>query len=348
MNPEILLDVKDLKKYYPIRNSVFGNTTRFAKVVDGVSFQIRRGETLGLVGETGSGKSVLLRTLLQLERPTAGTISYEGQDLGTLSKDDMKTVRRDIQMIFQDLAGSLHPRLSIEENLLIPVRAHRLGNRTERLARVKEVMELVGLDPDFRSRYPHQLSGGQRQRVGIARALMLRPRLILCDEPISSLDVSLQAQVLNLFMDLRDELGLTYLFVAHDLAVLRQISNWIAIMYLGRFVEYGSNEDIYSRPKHPYTNALLLSSPSIAKGLAGQRISTEMVLGEVPDVRRPPSGCTFHTRCKHAFDRCSSEIPILTETEAGHQAACFLIDCNFSKQDSARQETSSPLEISTE
>jgi oligopeptide/dipeptide ABC transporter ATP-binding protein len=234
-------------------------------------------------------------------------------------------------MIFQDSAGSLHPRLSIEENLLIPVRAHKLGNRNERVERVKEVMELVGLDPDFRSRYPHQLSGGQRQRVGIARALMLRPKLIVCDEPISALDVSLQAQVLNLFMDLRDELGLTYLFVAHDLAVLRQISNWIAIMYLGKFVEYGSNEDIYSRPKHPYTNALLLSSPSIAKGLAGQRISTEMVLGEVPNARRPPSGCAFHTRCKHAFDRCGREIPILTETEAGHLAACFLVNSDVSK-----------------
>jgi oligopeptide transport system ATP-binding protein len=331
MNPEVLLDVQDLKKHYPIRNSLFGSAARFARVVDGVSFQIRRGETLGLVGETGSGKTVLLRTLLYLERPTSGIVHFEGQDLGTLSKDEMKAVRRDIQMIFQDSVGSLHPRLSIEENLLIPVRAHKIGSRNQRVERVKEVMELVGLDPDFRSRYPHQLSGGQRQRVGIARALMLRPKLIVCDEPISSLDVSLQAQVLNLFMDLRDELSLTYLFVAHDLAVLRQISNWIAIMYLGRIVEFGSNEDIYSRPKHPYTNALLLSSPSIAKGLAGQRVSTEMVLGEVPNAKRPPSGCTFHTRCKHAFDHCSREIPILTETEAGHQAACFLINSDVPK-----------------
>lgn len=324
MEDNILLEVQNLKKHYPIKEGLFGRQTGLARVVDDVSFQIRSGETLGLVGETGCGKTVLLRVLLHVEEPTDGKVVFAGRDLAGLDQEELSNLRRDIQMIFQNPTGSLHPRLNIGDTLAMPLRIHQVGDRRSREARVIEVMELVGLDPEFRFRYPHQLSGGQRQRVGIARALMLNPKLILCDEPISALDVSLQAQVLNLFMDLQDELGLTYLFVAHDLAVLRQISNYIAVMYLGKIVEFGSNEDIYNNAQHPYTRALLLASPSIGKGLAGRRISQEVVWGEVPNSKNPPSGCAFHPRCAHAFDRCLVETPPLEEGSEGHHAACFL------------------------
>jgi len=323
---EILLDVQHLKKYYPIRKGVFGRQKGVARVVDDVTFQIGRGETLGLVGETGCGKTVLLRTILHIEKPTAGKVYFEGRDLQELSGDELRGVRRDMQMIFQDPVGSLHPRMNIGETLMLPLNIHSVGSKRQREERVKEVLELVGLGTEFLSRYPHQLSGGQRQRVGVARALVLNPKLILCDEPVSALDVSLQAQVLNLFMDLQDALGLTYLFVAHDLAVLRQISDQIAVMYLGRFVEFGSNEDIYRRAQHPYTKALLSASPTIARGLAGMRISREVVWGEVPDAARPPTGCAFHPRCRHASERCVRESPPLQEVEPGHWVACFLVN----------------------
>jgi oligopeptide/dipeptide ABC transporter ATP-binding protein len=295
-----------------------------ARVVNDVSFTISPGETLGLVGETGCGKTVLLRTILLVDSPTDGEIIFEGQNLTALSSDELILTRRDIQLIFQDPAGSLHPRITVEESLIMPLNIHGVEGKRERRARVKEVMELVGLDPAFCTRYPHQLSGGQRQRVGVARALMLNPKLILCDEPISALDVSLQAQVINLFMDLQDKFGLTYLFVAHDLAVLRQISRQIAVMYLGRIIEHGSVDDIYSRAQHPYTRALLLASPSIRKGLAGERITQEVVWGEVPSAARPPAGCAFHPRCRHAFDRCSAESPPLRQVASGHLVSCFL------------------------
>lgn len=326
MDNEILLDVHNLKKHYPLKKGIFDTKTGYSRPVDGITFKIPVGKTMGLVGETGCGKTVLLRTILLLDRLTDGKILFMGKDLVELTKDELKETRRDIQMIFQDPVGSLHPRITIQESLMQPLNIHNVGTKRQRVDRVIEVLKLVGLDPDFLSRYPHQLSGGQRQRIGVARALMLNPKLILCDEPISSLDVSLQAQVINLFLDLQDEFGLTYLFVAHDLAVLRQISNQIAVMYLGRFVEFGSNEDIYNRAQHPYTRALLLASPTIMKGLSGERITQEVVWGEVPDVARPPKGCSFNSRCKHVFDRCFVEAPTLKEVEPGHWVACFLAD----------------------
>jgi peptide/nickel transport system ATP-binding protein len=322
--PDVLLDVQQLSKHYPLRQGAVGRNEGVVRVLEGVSFQVRRGETVGLVGETGAGKSVLLRCLIGVESPTTGRVLIDGHDLSTLDRRARKAARRELQLVFQDPLGSLHPRLTIGDILSEPLAVHGIGGRRERRERVAETLSLVGLDPAFATRYPHQLSGGQRQRVGVARALMLRPQLLLMDEAITSLDVSLQAQVLNLLMDLQAELGLTYLVVAHDLAVLRQICDRILVLYLGRIVEAAAVEAIYADPLHPFTRAVLAASPTIARGLGGESGSRAVTWGDVPNAADPPPGCAFHPRCPYAIDRCRVDAPTLDELVPDHDAACHV------------------------
>jgi len=306
---EPLLEVRDLAKHF---------------AVDGVSFAIRRGETLGLVGESGCGKTTTGRCILQLERPTRGQVVFEGQELTRLRDAELRPVRRRMQVIFQDPYSSLNPRLTVGQTLEEPLVVHRLArDAAARAARVRWLLDHVGLLPQHARRYPHELSGGQRQRVGIARALATEPSLLICDEPVSALDVSIQAQILNLLEDLQRELGLTYLFIAHDLAVVRHISDRVAVMYLGKIVELADRQALYERPRHPYTRALLAAVPIPAPEREARR--ERLVLGgEVPSPLNPPSGCVFHPRCPIAIDRCRREVPPLREVAPGHWAACLL------------------------
>ena len=292
--------------------------------MDGVSFDIHRGETLGLVGESGQGKTTTGRCILRLERPTSGSILFEGRDLATLSEAELRAVRRRMQVIFQDPYSSLNPRMTVGQIIGEPLGVHRLvSGRGPRAARVGELLRQVGLLPQHGRRYPHELSGGQRQRVGIARALAMEPTLIVCDEPVSALDVSIQAQIINLLEDLQAQLGLTYLFVAHDLSVVRHISDRVAVMYLGRIVELADRKTLYDAPVHPYTRALLSAVPIPDPELEAHR--ERIVLGgEVPSPLNPPSGCVFHPRCPIAVERCSSEVPALREVRPGHWGACHL------------------------
>jgi oligopeptide transport system ATP-binding protein len=322
---DVLLKVDNLKRYFPVRSGFLGRQTGVARVLDGISFDVKRRETLGIVGESGSGKTVLLRTLLRLIEPTSGSIEFEGKDLTGMPDEELRQVRRQMQIIFQDPVGSLHPRMTIEQTLLEPFIIHHVGDKAEREERVRGLMRLVGLNPDWRKRYPHQFSGGQRQRIGVARALALQPKLILADEPVSALDVSLQAQVLNLIQDLQDEFQLTYVFVAHDLAVLRQICDRIAVIYLGKIVELAPADTIYENPLHPCTKALLAASPSIQAGLSEDAAGRVIARGEVPDPAHPPTGCTFHTRCPMAFEICPTLVPMLNEIEPGHWVSCHLV-----------------------
>lgn len=321
---EILVKVRDLKKHFPIRRGVFRRTVGYVQAVDGISFDIYKGETLGLVGESGCGKSTAGRTILQLLQPTGGQVFFGNDELTRLNRNELRKRRRHMQMIFQDPYASLNPRMQVGSIISEPLEIHSLGNAASRKERVRELLSLVGLNPYFIKRYPHEFSGGQRQRIGIARALATNPSFIVADEPISALDVSIQAQVVNLLDDLKAELGLTYLFIAHDLSMVRYISDRVAVMYLGRIVEMGERDDVYDRPYHPYTHALLsaIPVPDPDKEAKRQRIILE---GDVPSPVNPPTGCRFNPRCAYATDICRQEDPEfrnLGTTSNPHMVAC--------------------------
>jgi len=313
-----LLEVRDLVKHFPVEG---GNEV--LRAVDGVSFSIRGGETLGLVGESGCGKSTVGRCILRLYDPTSGKIVFENKDITHAPNREMRALRRDMQIIFQDPYSSLNPRLKILSIVGEPMEIHGIGNKTERRDRVAALLQKVGLDPTYMNRFPHEFSGGQRQRIGIARALALDPKLIVCDEPVSALDVSVQAQVVNLLQDLQSELGLTYLFISHGLAVVEHISNRVAVMYLGKIVEIADATDLYSNPLHPYTKALLSAIPIPDPKQKRDRI---VLNGDVPTPINPPSGCRFRTRCPWAIDDCAKVVPELREIRHGHTAACIRVE----------------------
>ena len=317
-----ILQVRGLKKHFPIRKGIFRNVVGLVKAVDGVDLAIRRGETLGLVGESGCGKSTLGRTLMHLLPPTAGTVLFDGEDVGETLKKDPSGIRRRIQIIFQDPYGSLNPRMTVREIVGEAVRYHGIVTEKKELDEyVVKVLVRAGLRPEHRFRYPHEFSGGQRQRIGIARALAMNPEFIVCDEPVSALDVSIQSQVLNELRDLQEELGLTYLFITHSLSVVKFISDRIAIMYLGKIVELAQKDEVFAHPLHPYTQALLSAIPQPDPEDRGRRILLE---GDLPSPANPPQGCRFHTRCRHATVRCAEQEPPFRDQGDGHWAACFL------------------------
>lgn len=323
-NKEIILDVKNLCKYFPVNKGIFSKKS-YVKAVDDVSFQIKKGETLGLVGESGCGKTTLGRTALKLYEPTSGEINFKGKDITKCSNNEMVSLRRNMQMIFQDPYASLNPRMTVGDIIGEAIDIHKLYKGKEREDKIKEILGRVGLNGDHINRYAHEFSGGQRQRIGIARALVLKPDLIVCDEPISALDVSIQAQIINMMEELQEEFGLTYLFIAHDLCMVKHISTHIGVMYLGKMVEKGPSDDVYSKPKHPYTQALLsavpIPDPIIAK--SNKRILLE---GDIPSPIDPPPGCRFCGRCQYVKDVCKSTEPKLKEVEKGHFVACHLFE----------------------
>jgi oligopeptide transport system ATP-binding protein len=316
-----LVEVRNLKKFFPIRGHFFSRTKLFVQAVVGVNLAIHRGETLGLVGESGCGKSTLGRLILRLEEPTEGEILFEGENILQYDAGRLRQMRRQMQIIFQDPYSSLNPRKTVGSIIEEPLLIHKIGNKKEREERVVHLMEVVGLRPDQINRYPHEFSGGQRQRIGIARALALNPKLIIADEPVSALDVSIQAQVLNLLEDLQEEFHLTYLFIAHDLSVVEHVSDRVAVMHLGRIAELAMSDDLYRNPKHPYTQALLSANPIPDPTVERKRI---LLHGEVPSPIDPPPGCNFHSRCPYKFEPCPKEVPPLEEIEPGHWVACYL------------------------
>jgi oligopeptide/dipeptide ABC transporter ATP-binding protein len=315
-----LVEVKDLVKYFPIRGGVFLKEIASVKAVDGVSVAIHEGETLGLVGESGCGKTTLGRLMLRLEEPTAGEIYFQGENILAYGPSRMRALRREMQIVFQDPFSSLNPRKTVAEIVGEPLRVHGIGSRREREERVLNLLEVVGMRQEHLRRYPHQFSGGQRQRIGVARALALNPKLIICDEAVSALDVSIQAQVINLLQDLQGEFGLTYLFISHDLSVVEHVSDRVAVMYLGKIVEIAVSEELYTTPLHPYTQALLSASPIPDPTTRRERI---ILRGDVPSPIDPPSGCRFHTRCLYAREICSEDEPELREVQRDHLASCF-------------------------
>ncbi len=318
---ETVLEVKKLSKYFPIRGGLLRRVVGHVKAVDQVSFSIKQGETFGLVGESGCGKSTTGRTILRLLEPTGGQVLFEGRDIAQLSRRAMRKVRRDLQMVFQDPFASLNPTMTAGELIEEPLRVHGLYTKAERREKVREMMETVGLDSAYLQRYPHEFSGGQRQRIGIARALSLRPKLIIADEPVSALDVSIQSQILNLMEELQEQFGLTYIFIAHDLSVVKHISDRVGVMYLGRMVEVAPKKELYGHPAHPYTEALLSAVPVPNPRHKRERI---VLSGNVPSPANPPAGCAFHPRCPKAFDRCRQERPELIHLGREHYVACHL------------------------
>ncbi len=319
---DALVVVRGLRKHFPIRRGFFGRPVGAVRAVDGVTFAVRRGETLGLVGESGSGKTTTGRTLLRLIEPSGGEVRFDGAPVFDLEREALRQVRRRAQIVFQDPYGSLNPRMTVGDTLREVLRVHRLARGRAADARVEELLRTVGLAPEHAARYPHEFSGGQRQRIGIARALSVAPEFIVCDEPVSALDVSVQAQVLNLLQDLQARLGLAYLFIAHDLSVVEHVSDRIAVMYLGRIVELGDAAEVVARPRHPYTRALLSAVPVADPAAAGERI---VLPGDVPSPAAPPSGCPFHPRCPHPLKDadCAAIVPPLAEKAPRHFAACI-------------------------
>jgi len=324
---ENLLEARGLKMHFPIRAGVLRRTVGHVKAVDGVDLTVRKGETLGLVGESGCGKSTLARLILRLIEPTAGEVRFEGEDILGFDRKQMLAVRRNMQIVFQDPYASLNPRMAVGNIISEPLKTHKIEGDHKK--RVRELLEIVGLSPEHYNRYPHEFSGGQRQRIGVARAIALNPKLIICDEPVSALDVSIQAQVVNLLEDLQKEFDLTYVFIAHDLSVVKHISDWVAVMYLGRVVEIAGRGGLYNEPRHPYTNSLLsaIPIPDPAKERERQRV---VLTGDVPSPANPPPGCTFHTRCPRAQDYCKKNVPSLEPQDESrndgadsHRASCF-------------------------
>lgn len=318
---DYLLKVENLKKYFPIKSGIFNKTVGHVKAVDDISFSIRQGETFGIVGESGSGKTTLGRTILRLLDPTEGQIIFNGKDMSQLKQAELRRTRKDMQMVFQDPYSSLNPRMRVEELIEEPMIIHSDDSHEVRKKRVKKLLDTVGLPSDAAKKYPHEFSGGQRQRIGIARALAINPKLIIADEPVSALDVSVQSQVLNLLSDLQEEFNLTYLFIAHDLSVVKHISDRIGVMYLGKMMELGPKDSLYEKPLHPYTEALFSAIPIPDPDLKKERIILE---GDIPSPSNPPTGCVFRTRCPYAFDKCSIETPVQRESENGHLVACHL------------------------
>ncbi len=317
----VLLKVENLTKYFPIRAGMLARKVGDVKAVDDISFEVYEGETLGIVGESGCGKSTTGRVIMRLHEPTGGKVTFDGVELTSLSGEEMRKARRDIQMVFQDPYASLNPRHTIEKILEEPLIVHGIGNAEERRRKVIEYLEVVGLSAYHAKRYPHQFSGGQRQRIGIARALMTNPKLIIADEPVSALDVSIQAQVLNLMQKLQEDLKLTYIFIAHDLGVVRHISDRVGVMYLGRMVELANSEDLYAEPLHPYSQALLSAVPIPDPSYEREQV---ILTGDIPSPSNPPTGCAFHTRCPMAMDICKQEIPQFKQVKSGHSVACHL------------------------
>jgi len=320
-----LLEVRDLKKHFPIRTGVFKRTTGHVYAVDGVSFNVEKGETMGLVGESGGGKSTVGRTVLRLTEATGGGVTFEGIDVMKASRSQMIALRKDMQIVFQDPYASLNPRMRIRDIVGEGLRIHDVGTEAERKKRVAELLETVGLTAEHGERYPHEFSGGQRQRIGIARALALEPEFIVCDEPIAALDVSIQAQVVNLLEDLQDKLGLTYLFISHDLSMVRHIADRVAVMYLGKVVELAARDALYSDPKHPYTKALLSAVPIPNPAVEAHR-SRIILTGDVPSPANPPSGCRFCTRCPAAVEKCHAVEPEWRKLNGGRHVACHLAE----------------------
>jgi len=316
-----LLEVENLKKYFPIKKGIFSRTVGEIRAVDGISFTIKRGETLGLVGESGCGKTTVGRTILRLIEPTAGRVNFNGENLLELDGEELRNLRASLQIIFQDPFSSLDPRMNVGQIIAEPIRNHMKISKTEIQQRVADLMERVGLHPEQISRYPHEFSGGQRQRIGIARALALNPLAVICDEPVSALDVSIQAQVINLLARLQEEMQLSYLFIAHDLSVVEHISDRVAVMYLGRIVELATDKALYQNPLHPYSQALLAAVPVPDPEISRKKI---LLQGDVPSPMNPPTGCTFHTRCPECMDICSQEIPIFKNMGNEHWVACHL------------------------
>jgi oligopeptide transport system ATP-binding protein len=325
MDKQLLLKVRNLKKYFPVSSGIiFQRQIGSVKAVDDISFDIFKGETLGLVGESGCGKSTVGRTILQLYRPTAGQVEFDSIDLVTQKGTDLRSIRRRLQMIFQDPYSSLNPRMTVGEIITEPLKVHGIAKGSESKDKVRELLDMVGLNPDFVTRYPHEFSGGQRQRIAIARALAVNPDFIICDEPISALDVSIQAQIVNLLEELQSKLGLTYLFIAHDLSMVRHISHRVAVMYLGKMVELTDRDRLYDNPQHPYTKALLSAVP-IPDPEVEEKRNRIIMEGDVPSPLNPPKGCNFNTRCPIAEDRCFEEDPTFKQISNGHWCACHLV-----------------------
>jgi oligopeptide transport system ATP-binding protein len=320
-----LVTIRGLKKYFPITAGLLQRHVGDVKAVDDIDFDIKRGETLGLVGESGSGKTTAGRVILRLADPTAGSIVFDGIDISSLNRGELRPLRKEMQIIFQDPYASLNPRMTVGDIVREPLTIHHLATGKEADKRVQELLAMVGLQPYHANRYPHEFSGGQRQRIGIARALAVNPKFIVADEPVSALDVSIQAQVINLLQDLQKRLNLTYLFIAHDLSVVRHISTRVAVMYVGKIIELADRDRLYANPLHPYTQALLSAIP-IPDPDVERRRKRIILSGDIPSPVNPPSGCRFHTRCPIAFERCSVEVPAFKEYEAGHQTACHWVE----------------------